>query len=218
MPFSGSVNIASEASSFSKLFPALTTRVLVAASSCFLVPGFRDLLLTHGTLDCSRFNCEKWLENGHSIFVFPGGAKEGLYSNPDIDWLDLSRRLGFIRLAIRYNIPVVPCYTFNEVDSFTQVSFSLLEQHYSLIHWFRQCFQRTFGIAAPLFCGLVPKRNTTSGGVTVVGKPIDLPVHSDEPSEKEVRLCLEIYINAVKALYAEHSAKYNSVHRELIIS
>lgn len=220
VPFSGSVNIASESSSFSELFPALSSRVLVAASSCFLVPGFRDLLLTHGTLDCSRFNCESWLRSGYTLFVFPGGAQEGLYANPDSDWLDLTRRLGFIRLAIRHNLPVVPAYTFNEVDVFTQVSYTLLEQKYPLVHSLRQCFQRTVGIAAPIFCELLPKRNGVSsmGGVTVVGKPLHLPVHSEAPSDEEVARCLELYIAALKALYEEHSPKYNSRNRALIIS
>ena len=219
VPFSGSLNICSEASGFTALFPALASRVLVAASSCFLVPGFRDLLLTHGVLDCSRFNCEKWIQEGRSVFVFPGGAREGLYANPDCDWLDLTRRLGFIRLAIRYNIPVVPSFTFNEVDAFTQVTYSHLQQHYPLVHRFRQCFQRTVGIAAPFFCHLIPKRNPSSGGVTVMGKPLQLPIHSDTPTDEEVRQCVQLYTTSLKALYDEHAPKYSSSKtRSLIIS
>jgi 2-acylglycerol O-acyltransferase 2 len=219
VPFSGSLNICSEASGFSELFPALGSRVLVAASSCFLVPGFRDLLLTHGVLDCSRFNCEEWIQEGHSLFVFPGGAREGLYANPDCDWLDLRRRLGFIRLAIRYNVPVVPSYTFNEVNAFTQVAHPLLEQSYPWIHRFRQGFQRTVGIAAPFFCHLLPKRNTAQeGGVTVVGKPLHFSVHTDTPTDEEVDTCLHLYIAALQALYEEHAPRYNAGQRFLSIT
>jgi hypothetical protein len=37
-----------------------------------------------------------------------------LYSNPDVDMLDLRRKLGFVKLAIRYGVSLVPVYTFNE--------------------------------------------------------------------------------------------------------
>jgi hypothetical protein len=111
----------------------------------------------------------------------------------------------------------VPSYTFNEVDAFSQVSYSRLEHQYPVIHSFRQYFQKTVGIAAPFFCHLIPKRNLTSGGVTVVGKPLHLPVHTDTPTEEEMRQCLELYIASLTALYEEHAPKYNSEKRSLIV-
>ena len=220
IPFSGSINTCSEASNFSELFPALANRVLVAASSCFLVPGFRDVLVSHGVVDCSRFNCENWIRNGHSIFVYPGGAKEGLYSNPGCDWLDLRRRLGFIRLALRFNIPVVPSYTFNEVDAYSQLSYLSLENHFPVIHRFRLCFQRTLGIAAPIFTHLIPNRcKSNFDTVTVIGKPLHLPCCHDrnDPTDEEIRKCLDLYINNLQDLYNKYSHVYNSTRRSLLV-
>ena len=45
IPFGGSVNVASEASRFSELFPEMNNRILVAASSCFLFQGFVNFSL-----------------------------------------------------------------------------------------------------------------------------------------------------------------------------
>lgn len=217
IPFGGSVNVASEASRFSELFPEMNNRILVAASSCFLVPGFRELLLSYGALDCSRFNFEDWLRKGSSVFVFPGGAREGLYANPDSDWLDLTRRLGFIRLAIRFNIPVVPSFTFNEVDAFHQLHYSSIEK-IPLLPFIRRLFQSTWGLSLPIFCHFFPIKNVTTECVTVIGKPIHFNIQCDNPSDDQVAECLSIYISALKRLYAEHAPKYNSRGRHLTVS
>jgi 2-acylglycerol O-acyltransferase 2 len=217
IPLGTIVNVASEASDFSKLYPALSqSRVVIAASSCFLVPGFRDLLVTSGVLDCSRFNAEKWLRKGFSVFVVPGGAREGLYSNPDIDWLDLRRKLGFIRLAITHNVAVVPAYTFNEVDYCTQLPYHDIARWPTVV-FLRRNFQQIFGISLPLVYSISLPLPKVDGITTVVGEPIHFP-HLENPTDEEVNECLSVYVKKLQKLYDVHAPLYNSRPRPLVIS
>jgi len=55
---------------------------VMAASFCFYVPIYRDLLLGGGISDAARIYAEKFLAEGKSIAVFPGGATEALYARP----------------------------------------------------------------------------------------------------------------------------------------
>ena len=217
IPLGTIVNVASEASDFSATYPELgKSRIVIAASSCFLVPFFRDLLVTSGVLDCSRFNAEKWLRKGWSLFVVPGGAREGLYSNPHIDWLDLRRKIGFIRLAIRYNVAVVPAYTFNEVDYCQQVPFDAISQ-WPCLDYLRRQFQLIFGISLPLLYRVSLPLPERGGVTTVIGEPIRFP-HNEDPSEAEVNECLDVYVEKLRALYEKYAPIYNSRPRPLVVT
>ena len=121
LPFGSVVSIGTEAAGFADLFPHNTKRVLVAASYCFMVPFFRDFILAGSIVDCNKWSFEKWLARGYSVGVYPGGAREGMYATPEADILDLKRKKGFLRLAMKHGVPVVPAYSFNEVDHYRQV-------------------------------------------------------------------------------------------------
>jgi hypothetical protein len=121
LPFGSVTAIGTEACDFSSLFPHLSDRVLVAASYCFMVPFFRDFILAGSVVDCNKWSMEAWLKRGYTVAVYPGGAREGFYATPHADILDLKRKKGFLRLAMRCGVPVVPAYSFNEVDHYHTV-------------------------------------------------------------------------------------------------
>ena len=220
LPLGSIINVVSNETNFENLFPTLTNRVVLAASSCFLVPVFRELLISNRIRDCSRFNAMEWLKkcdndgNPTTVFIVPGGAQEGLYSRPDMDWLDLKRKKGFIRLAVIYGIPLVPSYTFNEVDYCFQSDFESVP---TVIHMARRwLWQKTIGISLPFLYWF--KFNNISL-TTVIGKPIVLPYKNIlEPTNEQLEECMDIYIKALRELYDVYSKQYNSRERELIIS
>jgi hypothetical protein len=72
MPFGSIINISSNVSNFEGLFPALKNRAVIAATGCFVLPLFRDLILAAGVVDCSRFAVEKWIEDKWTVCVYPG--------------------------------------------------------------------------------------------------------------------------------------------------
>lgn len=215
IPFASITNLASDVTGFASLYPALADkRVVIAATSCFLVPGYRDLLVSSGVLDCSRFNAEYYLQKGWTVIVLPGGAREALYSNPDVDWLDLRRKLGFIRLAMKYGVKLVPCYSFNEVDYLSQVPLPSVP---SIIQSLRNIFQQTFGISFPLLYHIELPPANENGIVTVIGEPITVP-HITDPTDEEVRQVMNKYTNELIKLYQTYGPMYNSRPRRLVIS
>lgn len=72
MPFGHIVNLSTNVSGFEDMYPQLKNRVAIAATGCFIIPVFRDLLLAAGVVDCTRFAVEQWLEKKWTVFVFPG--------------------------------------------------------------------------------------------------------------------------------------------------
>jgi 2-acylglycerol O-acyltransferase 2 len=201
-----------DATGFSSKFPGLELRGL-AASFCFYVPIYRDLLLAGFVCDAARYSAKRLLDSGKSIFLVPGGATEALYASPEEDVLVLKSRKGFVRLALQYGADLIPCFSFNENNTFSQLSTS--HNSHPWISKLKKKFQAVFGISLPLITNIIPKRAEV---VTVVGAPIPVG-KAREPTEREVEETLETYIKALKALYAEHGPKYNQPRdKKLVIN
>jgi hypothetical protein len=208
LPYCTCVNIVTEVNEFSKLFPSLSNRVLVVASALMVIPFLRDLLLYYGIIDASRTNFEKWLEKKHTVAVYVGGAHESLYANPSADILDLKRKTGFMKLAIKYHLPIVPCYTFNEVNHHKQIPYPILLK-FPFFSFLRNFVHSSTGLCLPFLITFIP--TTQSQVVTVIGKPL-YPRKNKSLDEN-----MKIYLNSLEKLYKKHSPKYNSQLRELKI-
>lgn len=220
LPFGAIVNICTNFSSFETKFPTLVNRVVVAATMVSLTPLFRDVVTSLGVTDCSRYNFEELLRKGRTVGVFVGGAHEALYSNnSDEEILDLRRKKGFLRLSIMHAVPVVPCYTFNEVNHYNQLSHQVLDTIY-IVAVIRRFFNRVSGLIAPVLLNVMPSKG--SHVVTVVGSPLVFKTCSPlgvEPSDSELEAAMDRYVEALSALYSEHAPKYSSSKtRKLVIS
>ena len=145
LPFGAVTSLGTEGTKFSELFPALVDRVVVAASSVFLVPMFRDLTLMASVNDCNRWSFEQWLQKGTTVAVFPGGSHEAEFASPDVEMLDLRRKFGFLKLSLKHNVPVVPAYTFNETDHYRQLTFPESAKKYPVYHYMRIVYHNVTG-------------------------------------------------------------------------
>lgn len=208
LPYCTCVNIVTEVNQFSELFPNLSNRVLVVASALMVIPFFRDFLLSYGIVDASRDNFESWLERKHTVAVYVGGAHEALYSNPTADILDLKRKTGFMKLSLKHGIPVVPCYTFNEVNHHRQIPYPTLLK-FPLLSWIRSFIHTSTGLCLPILLSFLPSSQPQV--VTVVGQPLH-PMKDKSLEENMAR-----YISSLLELYDKHSPLYNSHKRELKI-
>ena len=74
------------------------------------MPGL-GFLRKYGTVAASHENSEKALESGAALLVFPGGDYEVHRPSWDRFKVDFNRRKGFIRLALRHDVPIVPIVT-----------------------------------------------------------------------------------------------------------
>lgn len=83
-----------------------------------MIPFFREVNKHFGCFNVSRRVCERALDSGKNILIVPGGAQESIMAYPGTMNLILNRRRGFIRLALKKGVPLVPILSFGESDMF----------------------------------------------------------------------------------------------------
>jgi 1-acyl-sn-glycerol-3-phosphate acyltransferase len=193
----------------SKVLNGVKMRTL-AASFCFYIPAYRDLILGGGIIDAARYNAHHALEQGYSLSLVPGGATEGLYASPGKHILVLKKRKGFIKLALEHGCDLVPVYSFGENNCYNQLS-----DVWPRVRKFQDKFQRVLGLSLPLVKNIFPHRTT----ITVCfGKPI--PVQKVvNPTDEQVQALLDTYIAKLREHFEENAPKYipNPAERELVI-
>merc|ERR1711924_478044 len=178
----------------------------LAASVLFRLPIVRELCLWTGCVDAGRLTAMKMLGAGHSVGVIPGGEHEQLLTTFGEEIVFLKSRLGFIKLALRFDVPVVPCYVFGVSDL-----------HYTtkLLLGVRLFLVKRFGIAIPLSTGSygLPTAPLKKPVDIVVGDPIDLRRSQDlttgeikivadqDPTPEQVQIAHAKYIAALQTLF-----------------
>jgi len=85
----------------------------------FKVPFFREMLLLLNARSVERKSLEALVLAGHSIGVQPGGIPEQLLSDHRREIALFPRHLGFVRLAMRYGLDLLPVYIFGENQAYT---------------------------------------------------------------------------------------------------
>jgi len=80
----------------------------LAFDAAFSVPGFETLMRKIGEIPASHENAEEALRAGNSVLVYPGGAREAFRPWTDRNKIVFSGHRGFIKLALRTGVPVVP--------------------------------------------------------------------------------------------------------------
>lgn len=98
----------------SKQYPHL--RCDLCASVLFYIPILREMLLWLGNVDAGKRTCEYLLKKGRSLMIFVGGEREQLLTQEGKNRIYLAKRKGFVTLAVKYQLPIVPTYAFGEND------------------------------------------------------------------------------------------------------
>ena len=80
----------------------------LAFDAAFGIPWFRDLMRSIGEVPASRRNATRALDAGLPVLVYPGGDRECFRPWTDRNSIDFGRRMGFVELALRRRVPVVP--------------------------------------------------------------------------------------------------------------
>ncbi|CEM25103.1 unnamed protein product [Vitrella brassicaformis CCMP3155] len=183
----------------------------LAASSLFWFPIAREGALWTGCVDAGRRTAECVLSHGLSILVVPGGQREMLMTQCGKEIIYLKKRLGFVRLAVRHGVALVPCYVFGASD--TYFTCRLLEK---LREWISERLKLTI----PLICGaplLMPRRIPMH---MVFGDPVSPPSierREERSEEQRVAEMHAAYVEAVQRLFDEHKGKFGYGDRQLIV-
>jgi 1-acyl-sn-glycerol-3-phosphate acyltransferase len=74
----------------------------------FKVPGVRALVTPYGTVPASPANLRRALSRDAAVLVYPGGDHETYRATWHSADIDFAHRTGFVRLALRLGVPLVP--------------------------------------------------------------------------------------------------------------
>src|SRR3954451_23033129 len=74
----------------------------------FKVPGIRALVPPWGTVPANPENMKRALDLGAALLVYPGGDWETYRPSWESAKIDFAGRKGFARLALEYDVPIVP--------------------------------------------------------------------------------------------------------------
>ena len=80
----------------------------LAFDAIFGVPGWRELMRRIGQMPASMDNAESALRGGNSVLLYPGGSYEVFRPWKERNRILFNGRKGFIRLALKTGVPVVP--------------------------------------------------------------------------------------------------------------
>lgn len=138
-------------------------------------------MLSGGVVDAARYSANRVLEMGYSLALVPGGATEALHNHPDHDVVYIRKRyvsplavsardtegrikcmltvrgvgarFGFVKLALEAGASLVPCFSFNECNTY-----GVLGVSNPTINKARTKFQAIFGISLPLVTNIIPMK------------------------------------------------------------
>jgi 1-acyl-sn-glycerol-3-phosphate acyltransferase len=82
----------------------------------FAVPGFADVSRRLGTVPASQENAARLLRSGSAVLVYPGGDQDDYRPWTHRHRIDLAGRTGFVRLALREQVPVIPMVSHGSHD------------------------------------------------------------------------------------------------------
>ena len=167
------------------------------APSLYASPFFRLFSRTTG-LPGSAAKAEmiKYLKQGQSLALPPGGFEEATLASAAIDRVFIQKRTGFVKLCLMHGVPIRPIYVFGENKLYNNIQGL----------WKLRLTLNRYGIPAILVWGhpvapLLPKRNIDIR--VIIGKPLVVP-KIESPSKQEVETWHKKYVAALTKLYEDH--------------
>lgn len=130
---------------FYKLFPHHKPYVCTLKMQ-FWAPIHRELLFALGCIAPSAKSLN-WVlgdpNGGNVAALVVGGAQESLYNKPGVYKLYLKTRKGFAKIALRNGSPLVPVFSFGEVDIYDQLE----NPEGSLLRRFQNWYKNIVGVS-----------------------------------------------------------------------
>lgn len=193
-----------------ELLPGLTFHLQTLGIN-FYVPIWREWVRWTGMGDASVKAIEATIKSGpgQSVVLVVGGAEESLLASPNTNDLLLSKRKGFVKIALRLGCPLVPVFGFGENNCYG----NLADKYPWVKPWLKKA-QKTIGFAFPLIIGRgwfnynwgpLPHRKLI---ITVVGAPVELP-HIPFPTQEDIDRWHAVYVEALMQLYRDHKDVYD---------
>eukprot|EP01126_Amoeba_proteus_P013633 TRINITY_DN1583_c0_g1_i16.p1 TRINITY_DN1583_c0_g1~~TRINITY_DN1583_c0_g1_i16.p1 ORF type:complete len:211 (-),score=36.17 TRINITY_DN1583_c0_g1_i16:176-808(-) len=197
---------------FQQKYSELKLRGL-AASVIFYTPVLKEIYTYMGVVDASRATAEWLLANDYSLFVFPGGIKEQIFTKTNGKYeLHLTglKHAGAVRLALKFGKPLVPAFVFGVPYWFRPIPGAYKIGKF-LFENFRMGLPLCYGKFFSPFIPIMDEPLTV-----VVGKPLEFP-KVPNPTEEQILHYQDIYIAEIKAIFEKYKEKYSNREDEILI-
>jgi 1-acyl-sn-glycerol-3-phosphate acyltransferase len=128
----------------SSIYESLSRHHLALHSGLFKVPFLREFLLFIGCVPATKHSMERSIEQGSSVWFSPGGTKEMEFSrdvSSNETW-NLKSHTGYLKMAQKYKIPIVPLYSEGEQTLLTY-------RHH--LPWFDDILSYVSGISSNIY-------------------------------------------------------------------
>jgi len=159
------------------------------------LPGVRAPLTKFGALEAGWDATEAVLRDGGIVVVYPGGDHEAFRTFTQRNTIDFAGRTGFIKLALRTGVPIVPAVTHGVQDSIVVLSRGeqLVRFMPHLKRWRLKVMPVMLGAPWGLSFGL-PTLPLPSKATVQLGPPIDLSTENGSSAANDepfVQSCYE---------------------------
>ncbi len=88
----------------------------LGAHFLFQVPIIREFFRRAGVVDGTPITADELLDRGDIVGVMPGGVPEACRPSTERYQLRWGERTGFVSLALRHNVPLIPAYCIGNDD------------------------------------------------------------------------------------------------------
>ena len=149
------------------------------------IPGVGNAVHKAGGIEADPVKSELALRRGASVVVFPGGDHDVFRPAAERDRIDFAGRLGWLRLALKTGVPIVPMVSCGVHDSV-----HVLSRGETLVKWLphlRMMRVKVYPISLGLPWGVgigLPTIPMPTTSIVDVGQPIELglpPEAADDP-------------------------------------
>ena len=164
-------------------------------------PGLGDWFRLNGVVPASRRGVTAALDAGHDVVVWPGGEQDSMRSWRKRDTATLAGRRGFVKQALKSQVPIVPVATIGGHDTV----FVLSEGR-----WLADAGEKLLGLKSKLRGATLP---ITLGIPFGIGLEL-LPAHIPLPAKIRTEILEPIRVDEDPER-AKDSAYVDSVYREV---
>lgn len=175
-------------------------RVKTAVASVVLkIPILKHVMGIFNLTNASSSNLKRILNRDGvdgSIVLYVGGMAELFYCSRDVEKLYLSKRKGFVKLALCHGVDIVPIYMFGNTSVLSVLTHGLLAD-----------ISRKFKLSTTFFWGKwylpIPRDDKI---IFVSGKPLKIP-HIAEPTEDDINKYHSLYIKEVERIFETYKKR-----------
>lgn len=142
----------------------------------FRIPGWRLLMEVINVIPGTVHGCVELLNQNNLLAIAPGGVREALFGDENYT-LMWGKRIGFSKVALQANVPVIPMFTENCREAFRTPSWGRA--------WLRKIYETTRLPIVPIY-GLFPVKLITHFGEPIYPEPGISPEEFKEQVESRI--------------------------------